>query len=87
MVILTTFEQDDYVFGALNAGASGFLLERTRPEDLIAAIHTVAEGDSLLSPSVTRRVIDRMVTQPPAHDPDAREPLDELTPCERESWC
>jgi len=64
VLILTTFEQDDYVFGALGAGASGFLLKRTRPEELIAAVHTVAAGDSLLSPSVTRRVIDRMARQP-----------------------
>jgi DNA-binding NarL/FixJ family response regulator len=64
VLILTTFEQDDYIFGALRAGASGFLLKRTRPEDLIAAVHTVANGDSLLSPSVTRRVIDRMAQQP-----------------------
>jgi DNA-binding NarL/FixJ family response regulator len=83
VLILTTFEQDDYIFGALRAGASGFLLKRTRPEDLIAAVHTVASGDSLLSPSVTRRVIDRMARQPalvPAED--AR--LDGLTPRERE---
>ena len=53
-LILTTFEQDDYIFGALRAGASGFLLKRTGPEELIAAIHTIAAGDSLLSPSVTR---------------------------------
>ena len=64
VLILTTFEQDDYVFGALRAGASGFLLKRTRPEDLIAAIHTIAAGDALLSPSVTRRVIQRMAQQP-----------------------
>src|SRR5215208_4725762 len=50
VVIVTTFEQDDYIFGALSAGASGFLLKRTRPEELIAAIHTIAAGDSLLSP-------------------------------------
>jgi DNA-binding NarL/FixJ family response regulator len=83
VVILTTFEQDDYIFGALNAGASGFLLKRTRPEDLIAAIHTIAAGDSLLSPSVTSRVIERMAGQP---SPDAeRDPrLDELTPRETE---
>jgi DNA-binding NarL/FixJ family response regulator len=60
VLILTTFEQDDYVFGALRAGASGFLLKRTRPEELIAAVHAVAAGDSLLSPSVARTVIDRM---------------------------
>lgn len=64
ILILTTFEQDDYVFGAIRAGASGFLLKRTRPEELIAAIHTVANGDALLSPSVTRRVIDRMAQSP-----------------------
>jgi DNA-binding NarL/FixJ family response regulator len=64
VVILTTFEDDDYIFRSLRAGASGFLLKRTRPEDLIAAVHAVAAGDSLLSPSVTRRVIDRMAKQP-----------------------
>lgn len=64
VLILTTFEQDDYIFGALRAGASGFLLKRTRPEDLIAAVHTIAAGEALLSPSVTRRVIDRMAPQP-----------------------
>jgi RNA polymerase sigma factor (sigma-70 family) len=83
VVILTTFEQDDYIFGALTAGASGFLLKRTSPEELIAAIHAVAAGDSLLSPSVTRRVIDRMARHPAAEATfDAR--LDELTPRERE---
>ena len=87
VVILTTFEEDDYIFGALSAGASGFLLKRTRPEELVAAIHTVAAGDSLLSPSVTRRVIDRMAQRLPQHpppDPAAERRLDELTPRERE---
>jgi DNA-binding NarL/FixJ family response regulator len=83
VVILTTFEEDDYIFGALNAGASGFLLKRTKPEELIAAILAIAAGDSLLSPSVTRRVIERMARQPVA-DPSASERLDELTPRERE---
>jgi DNA-binding NarL/FixJ family response regulator len=83
VVILTTFEQDDYIFGALSAGASGFLLKRTRPEELIAAIHVIAACDSLLSPSVTSRVIGRMARQPaPDASRDAR--LDELTPRERE---
>jgi DNA-binding NarL/FixJ family response regulator len=82
-VILTTFEQDDYIFGALSAGASGFLLKRTKPEELIAAIHAVAAGDSLLSPSVTRRVIDRMAQQP-VGEVSFDERLDELTPRERE---
>ena len=83
VVILTTFEQDDYIFGALNAGASGFLLKRTSPEELIAAIHTVAAGDSLLSPSVTRRVIERVAQQPDA-EVGFDERLGELTPRERE---
>jgi DNA-binding NarL/FixJ family response regulator len=83
VVILTTFEQDDYIFGALSAGASGFLLKRTKPEELVAAIHTVAAGDSLLSPSVTSRVIARMAHQPvPDSTSDAR--LAELTPRERQ---
>ena len=83
VVILTTFEQDDYIFGALAAGASGFLLKRTPPEELVAAIHTIAAGDSLLSPSVTSRVIERMARQPgPDAARDAR--LEELTPRERE---
>jgi DNA-binding NarL/FixJ family response regulator len=83
VVILTTFEQDDYIFGALRAGASGFLLKRTAPEALIAAIHTIAAGDSLLSPSVTSRVVARMARQPePDASIDAR--LGELTPRERE---
>ncbi|MGH2743746.1 MAG: response regulator [Thermoleophilaceae bacterium] len=83
VVILTTFEQDDYIFGALSAGASGFLLKRTSPEELVAAVHTIAAGDSLLSPSVTSRVIERMARQPgPDASRDAR--LDELTPRERQ---
>jgi DNA-binding NarL/FixJ family response regulator len=83
VVVLTTFEQDDYIFGALSAGASGFLLKRTRPEELIAAIHTVAAGDSLLSPSVTRTVIQRVAGQP-APDAGAEARLDELTTRERD---
>jgi DNA-binding NarL/FixJ family response regulator len=83
VVILTTFEQDDYVFRALRAGASGFLLKRTRPEELIAAVRTVAAGDSQLSPSVTRLVIDRMAQQP-LPELAAEEKLDELTRRERE---
>jgi DNA-binding NarL/FixJ family response regulator len=83
VVILTTFEEDDYIFGALSAGASGFLLKRTSPEELLAAIHTIAAGDSLLAPSVTRRVIDRMAQQPTV-GAGFDERLNELTPRERE---
>jgi DNA-binding NarL/FixJ family response regulator len=83
VMILTTFEQDDYIFRALRAGASGFLVKRTRPEELIAAVRTVAAGDSLLSPSVTRRVVDRMAQQP-TPDLSDQAKLEELTPRERE---
>ncbi|GFJ94455.1 DNA-binding response regulator [Phytohabitans rumicis] len=83
ILMLTTFEDDDYVFGALHAGASGFLLKRTRPERLIEAIHTIAAGESLLSPSVTRTVIDRMARQP-VPDPAAGRRLRDLTPRERD---
>jgi DNA-binding NarL/FixJ family response regulator len=83
VLIVTTFEQDDYIFGALRAGASGFLLKRTRPEELIAAVHTIAAGDSLLSPSVTRRVIDRMAQQPTPDLAD-RARLETLTPREHD---
>ena len=83
VAILTTFERDEYIFGALSAGASGFLLKRTKPEELIAAIHTLAAGDSLLSPSVTRTVIERMAGQPVTPSESSKR-LDELTPRERE---
>jgi DNA-binding NarL/FixJ family response regulator len=83
VLILTTFETDEYILGALRAGASGFLLKRSSPEQLVAAIHTVAEGEALLSPSVTRRLIDRVSVQPLIGDEnDPR--LAELTPRERE---
>jgi DNA-binding NarL/FixJ family response regulator len=83
VVILTTFEDDRYVFGALKAGASGFLLKRISPEELVAAVHTIAAGDALLSPSVTRRVLDRMATHP-LIDASGRDGLDELTARERQ---
>ena len=83
VVILTTFETDDYILGALRAGASGFLLKRSSPEELVAAVLTVATGDALLSPSVTRRVIDRVAGQPLVGD-RADERMGELTPRERD---
>jgi DNA-binding NarL/FixJ family response regulator len=83
VMILTTFEDDAYILGALRAGASGFLLKRSSPEDLIAAIHTLAAGDALLSPSVTKRLIDRVAHHPVIGD-GANPQLDELTPRERE---
>ena len=68
MVILTTFDREDYLFGALQAGASGFLLKNARPEDLIDAVRVVARGDALLSPEVTRRVLERFA-RPAAPQP------------------
>jgi DNA-binding NarL/FixJ family response regulator len=83
VVILTTFEDDEYIFGALTAGASGFLLKRTSPELLIEALKAVAAGDSLLSPSVTRRVIDRMAALPSGEAVLDRR-VEQLTTRERE---
>jgi DNA-binding NarL/FixJ family response regulator len=66
VVILTTFETDDYVYQALRAGASGFLVKDAEPEDLIRAVRVVARGEALLSPSVTRRLIATFARRPPA---------------------
>jgi len=70
IIILTTFELDEYVFQALRAGASGFLLKRTEPERLVDAIRIVADGEALLSPSVTRRLIDEFSKRPPSVAPE-----------------
>jgi DNA-binding NarL/FixJ family response regulator len=84
VLVLTTFELDEYVFGALDAGASGFLLKGGEPADLIHAIRVVAAGDALLAPSVTRRLIDTYITtSQPAGQTD-HEVLEELTTRERE---
>ena len=72
VVILTTFDRDDYLFESLGAGASGFLLKNASPEDLVDAIHVVARGDALLSPEVTRRVVARFSA--PAPPVEARRP-------------
>lgn len=70
VVILTTFDREDYLFEALRVGASGFLLKNASPEDLVDAVRVVARGDALLSPEVTRRVIERFsVGSLPAHRP------------------
>lgn len=73
VLMLTTFDLDEYVFGALRAGASGFLLKDTPPADLLAGIRVVAQGDSLLAPSVTRHLIEEFVRRPSADWPAARE--------------
>ena len=82
IVILTTFELDEYVFEALRSGASGFLVKDTEPVDLLAAVRLVAGGEALLSPSVTRRVIEEFAAR--AKEPPPTGPLDELTVRERE---
>ena len=82
VIVLTTFELDDYVIRALQAGASGFLDKGVSPDDLLAAIRTVAAGDALLSPAATRALIERMTRTAPVNlDPSA---LDPLTDRERE---
>lgn len=83
VVILTTFDLDEYVYAALRAGASGFLLKDTPATDLLAAIPTVAAGDALLAPSVTRRLVESFARGPA---PDTRPPrrLDGLTDREHE---
>ena len=80
MLILTTFDDDDYLFAALRAGASGFLLKNCPPDDLVAAIRVVAQGHSLLAPEVTHRVIARSTVRRSDH---RDERLDELTERER----
>jgi DNA-binding NarL/FixJ family response regulator len=83
VLMLTTFDLDEYVFDALHAGASGFLLKDVPPEQLVAGIRVVVEGDSLLSPTVTRRLIESFVRDHPrASKPPAQ--LEELTPRELE---
>jgi DNA-binding NarL/FixJ family response regulator len=81
VLILTTFDLDEYVYEALRAGASGFVLKDDPPEQLLAAIRTVAAGDALLSPAVTRRVIEQFTRVPRPTPPKA---LDELSERERE---
>jgi DNA-binding NarL/FixJ family response regulator len=82
VVILTTFERDEYVFEALQAGASGFLLKNAPPEQLIDAVRVVAAGDALLAPSVTRKIIEQFARRPVAADVRAR--VESLTERERE---
>jgi DNA-binding NarL/FixJ family response regulator len=82
VLILTTFDLDDYVYEALRAGASGFVLKDMPPEHLVAAIHTIAQGEALLSPAVTRRLIESFVQRPPAAPNRTPPGLDRLTPRE-----
>ncbi len=82
VVILTTFELDEYVFEALRAGASGFLVKDTEPDDLVRAVRAAAAGDALLSPGVTRRLIEEFATH--SRPPEVPPGLELLTERERE---
>jgi DNA-binding NarL/FixJ family response regulator len=84
VVMLTTFDMDEYIYEALHAGASGFLLKDVPPEQLVSGIHAVASGEALLAPTVTKRVIEEFVRRPPesARTPPAE--LEELTERELE---
>jgi DNA-binding NarL/FixJ family response regulator len=82
VVILTTFERDEYVFDALRSGASGFLVKNAPPEELVHAVRVVAAGDALLAPSVTRRIIEQFAACP--RKPELGAALESLTQRERE---
>jgi DNA-binding NarL/FixJ family response regulator len=84
VLVLTTFDLDEYVYGALRAGASGYLLKDTPARELVAAVRVVAQGDALLSPSVTRRLIEEFAQRPETDAPAAQLPGD-LTDREREA--
>jgi DNA-binding NarL/FixJ family response regulator len=83
VLMVTTFDLDEYIFDALRFGASGFVLKDTPPEELLAAIRVIAQGDSLLAPSVTRRLIAEFASRP-ADQPSESGMLDSLTERERE---
>ena len=84
VVMLTTFDMDEYVYEALRAGASGFLLKDVPPEQLVVGIRSVASGDALLAPSVTKRVVEEFVRRPPESARPAPPELEELTERELE---
>lgn len=83
VLVMTTFDLDEHALGALRAGASGFLLKDTPPEDLISAIRSVAAGDAVVSPKVTKRLLDRLIAEEPTASRDP-EILEVLTARERE---
>jgi DNA-binding NarL/FixJ family response regulator len=84
VLILTTFGLDTYVFDALRAGASGFMLKDAPPEEIVAAVRIVASGEALLAPAVTRAVVEEFARRPPAAPPTPPPAVAELTPRERE---
>ena len=84
VLVLTTFDLDEYVYGAMRAGASGYVLKDTPAKDLVAAVRVIAQGDALLSPSVTRRLIEEFARQPDV-EPTVMSLPDDLTDREREA--
>jgi DNA-binding NarL/FixJ family response regulator len=84
VIVLTTFDLDEYVYAALRAGASGFLLKDVTPEQLVAAVKLIASGDALLAPSITRRLVERFAAPSPATVPTTSAEVATLTPRERE---
>jgi DNA-binding NarL/FixJ family response regulator len=84
VLILTTFGLDGYVYDALRAGASGFMLKDAPPEEIVAAVRIVSSGDALLAPAVTRAVVEEFARQRPATRPEPPRAVAELTPRERE---
>lgn len=86
VLILTTFDLDEYAFAALNAGASGFLLKDADPAELIGAVRTISRGDAVIAPRMTRRLLDTFANQMPTtpHRPNTINNVDKLTPRERE---
>jgi DNA-binding NarL/FixJ family response regulator len=85
ILVVTTFDEDEYVYEALRAGASGFLLKATSPDRLAAAVRTVASGDAVLDPSLTRRLIETYLDRPEP-DPDTTRRVESLSPRETEVW-
>jgi len=84
VIMLTTFDIDEYVYTALRAGASGFLLKDVTPEQLVASVKLVAAGDALLAPTITRRLVERFASPPPSVVPRVMPEVEGLTPRERE---
>ena len=84
VLVLTTFDLDDYVYHALRAGASGFMLKDAPPEEIVAAVRIVASGEALLAPAVTRAVVEEFARRPPAAPPTPPAAVEQLTPRERE---
>ncbi|MFE6041232.1 response regulator [Streptomyces sp. NPDC056452] len=85
VVILTNYGLDEHVYNALRAGAAGFLVKDILPEDFLHAVRVAARGDALLAPSITRKLINRYVAQPPPTSSGTGKPLEELTGREREA--